>query len=62
MRWQRSHVIPGYERYLARLDRLKIPFRIRLLEGGKWQQPASLGSNPYFRGVVVFLQNPASGR
>jgi hypothetical protein len=56
--YQGRHVIPGYARYLTRLSRLKIPFRIGLLEGGDWQQPANLASNPYFRGFVVFLHNP----
>jgi hypothetical protein len=56
--YQGRNVIPGYERYLSRLDRLKIPFRIELLEDGEWQQPASLASNPYFRGFVVFPHNP----
>jgi hypothetical protein len=56
--YQGRHVIPGYEQYLARLDRLKIPFRIGLLENGDWQQPANLASNFYFRGFVVFLLNP----
>lgn len=60
--YQGRHVIPGYERYLERLDRLKVPFRIGLLEGGEWQQPASLASNRYFHGFVVFLRNPAPGR
>jgi hypothetical protein len=58
--YQGRHVIPGYEQYLTRLDRLKIPFRIGLLEGGEWHQPADLISNPYFRGFVVFLHNPAA--
>ncbi len=57
--YQGRHVIPGYEQYLARLDRLKIPFRIGLLQGGEWQPPANLTSNPYFRGYVVFLRNPS---
>ncbi|HEV2620336.1 MAG TPA: DUF3142 domain-containing protein [Acidobacteriaceae bacterium] len=60
--YQGRHVIPGYEEYVSRLDRLKIPFRIGLLEDGEWQQPASLALNPYFRGFVVFLHNPAGGR
>ncbi|MFT4114497.1 DUF3142 domain-containing protein [Silvibacterium sp.] len=59
--YQGRHVITGYETYLARLDRLKIPFRIGLLEGGEWRQPAGLAGNPYFRGFVVFLENPAAG-
>jgi len=58
--YQGRHVIPGYEQYLARLDRLKIPFRIGLLQDGEWQQPANLASNPYFRGFVVFLRNPGN--
>jgi hypothetical protein len=60
--YQGQHVIPGYEQYLARLDRLKIPFLIGLLQDGEWKQPATLAANPYFRGFVVFLHNPASRR
>ena len=58
--YQGRHVIPGYEQYLTRLNRTKIPFRIGLLEDGVWQQPADLVSNPYFRGFVVFLHNPVA--
>jgi hypothetical protein len=55
--YQGRHVIPGYELYLTKLDRLKIPFRIGLLQGGEWHQSRCLSSNPYFRGFVVFLHN-----
>jgi hypothetical protein len=55
--YQGRHVIPGYERYLARLDRLAMPFRIGLLQGGDWQPPADLAANPWYRGTVVFLVN-----
>lgn len=58
--YQGRHVIPGYERYLAKLDHLKIPFRIGLLQGGEWHDPVNLAANPWFRGFVVFLQNPAN--
>ncbi len=60
--YQGRHIIPGYENYLARLNRLKIPFRIGLLEGGQWRQPSGMTSNPYFRGFVVFLQNSVLSR
>lgn len=53
--YQGRHVIPGYAGYLARLDRLPIPFRVGLLEGGEWRPPATLAANPRFRGYVVFL-------
>jgi hypothetical protein len=55
--YQGRHVIPGYGAYLARLGRLKIPFRIGLLQGGPWQASPGLAANPYFRGYVVFLRN-----
>jgi hypothetical protein len=55
--YQGRHTIPGYERYLGRLGRLRIPFRIGLIQGGDWQAPATLAANPMFRGYVVFLRN-----
>lgn len=56
--YQGRHVIPGYQAYLAKLDRLKLPFRIGLLQGGEWQPAPGLEENPYFRGYVTFLVNP----
>jgi len=55
--YQGRHVIPGYRAYLAKLDRLKLPFRIGLLQGGEWQPTPGLEDNPYFRGYVTFLVN-----
>ncbi len=55
--YQGRHVIPNYEVYVAQLKRMKMPFRIGLLQGGDWRVPADLESNPYFRGYVVFLLN-----
>jgi hypothetical protein len=59
--YQGRHVIPGYEAYLAGLDRLRLPFRIGLLQGGEWSPPPALAEHPWFRGYVVFLLNPADG-
>jgi len=55
--YQGRHVIPGYRDYLARLDRLRMPFRIGLLQGGEWAPPPDLERHPWFRGYVVFLRN-----
>jgi len=55
--YQGRRVIPGYGGYLRNLRRLKVPFRIGLLQGGEWDAPAGLGENPNFRGYVVFLLN-----
>jgi hypothetical protein len=56
--YQGRRVIPGYAGYLARLDRLRIPFRIGLLQGGDWTPPDALARHPFYRGTVVFLVNP----
>ncbi len=58
--YQGRRVIPGYHAYLRRLDRLRVPFRIGLLQGGPWSAPEGLAANPMFRGYVVFLVNPAT--
>jgi hypothetical protein len=55
--YQGRRVIPGYAGYLAALDRVEIPFRIGLLQGGDWEAPDRLAGNPWFRGYVVFLVN-----
>lgn len=57
--YQGRRVIPGYTGYLRNLDRLNVPFRIGLLQGGEWEPPVALAANPAFRGYVVFLQNYA---
>jgi hypothetical protein len=56
--YQGRRVIPGYGAYLAKLGRLKIPFRVGLLQNGEWTPPPDLASNPRFQGYVVFLRNP----
>ncbi|NMD06799.1 MAG: DUF3142 domain-containing protein [Phyllobacteriaceae bacterium] len=55
--YQGRRVIPGYESYLARLDKMRMPFRIGLLQNGDWHAPSSLLQNPWFNGYVVFLLN-----
>ena len=55
--YQGRSTIPGYEAYLAKLARVPVPHKVALVEGGKWQEPAALRSDPLFRGYVVFLVN-----
>jgi hypothetical protein len=49
--------IPGYRDYLAAIARLRLPFKIGIVEGGAWDRAAEgrLASSPFYRGVVVFL-------
>ena len=53
--YQGRATIPGYERYLPTLERLDVPYRIGLIEGGSGTPPADLAQDPQFRGYVVFL-------
>jgi Protein of unknown function (DUF3142) len=56
--YQARATIPGYESYMAGLERLDMPFKIGLVQNGEWKAPAALAKDPDFRGYVVFLVNP----
>jgi hypothetical protein len=53
--YQGRRTIPGYERYMASLARLPLPYKVALVEGGEWREPAVLRRDPEFKGYVVFL-------
>jgi hypothetical protein len=54
--YQGRATVPGYRRYLPALERLAMPYRLGLVEGGEWEPPASLARDPDFKGYVVFLR------
>ncbi len=56
--YQGRSTIPGYRRYLPALERLALPYRLALIEGGAWEPPARLARDPDFMGYVVFLKRP----
>lgn len=56
--YQGRATISGYEAYFARMRGFDIPFRIGLVQDGRWVEPPELKANPAFRGYVVFLVNP----
>ncbi len=53
--YQGKHTIENYPRYLNGLNRLKIPFKIGLVQHGRWQANNSIEKAPYFKGYVIFL-------
>lgn len=53
--YQGRATVGNADRYGAALTRVPIPFRVGLVEGGRWREPPELSSNPRFRGYVVFL-------
>ncbi len=55
--YQGRHTVPGYQAYLASLSRLNMPYKIGLVQHGKWNAPPGLISDPDFKGYVVFLLN-----
>lgn len=56
--YQARTTIPGYEAYFRRLKDFPLPFRVGVVQGGAWREPAGLAAEPNFRGYVVFLVNP----
>ena len=56
--YQGRETIPGYESYFERMRGFGLPFKVGLVEGGRWRAPQGLAAEPNFRGYVVFLVNP----
>ncbi|MGA2217654.1 MAG: hypothetical protein ABSG51_06190, partial [Terracidiphilus sp.] len=56
--YQGRHTIENYSAYLPRVSALKMPFKIGLIQGGNWDAPDYIAESEWFRGYVVFLQNP----
>lgn len=53
--YQGRSTIWGYERYFERMRGFPIPFKVGLVENGRWIEPPALHREPNFRGYVVFL-------
>ena len=56
--YQGRHTIENYSAYLPRVSQLSLPFKIGLIQDGNWDPPSYIATSPWFRGYVVFLQNP----
>ncbi|WP_263058486.1 DUF3142 domain-containing protein [Pectobacterium sp. F1-1] len=58
--YQGRSTITNYAEYLPALLKLALPFRVGLVQNGKWepQWQQRLATSPYYRGEVVFLVNP----
>ncbi|WP_338089991.1 DUF3142 domain-containing protein [Pontixanthobacter luteolus] len=62
--YRETTTIADFGRYLQSAHRLAMPYKIALVEGGAWDEPAGIANDPDFRGYVVFLlpqkrvQNP----
>ncbi|MCU6678136.1 DUF3142 domain-containing protein [Leclercia tamurae] len=62
--YQGRHTVENYQAYLPALSRLRIPFKLGLVQDGKRdvQAEAQLQRSPWYRGTVVFMLNPARGQ
>lgn len=56
--YQGRRTIPGYATYFRHIDKLPIPHKIALIEGGEWTMPRALARDRRFAGYVVFLLKP----
>jgi hypothetical protein len=59
--YQGRETIPGYELYFDRMRDFPIPFKVGLVEDGRWIEPNGLRAEPNFRGYVVFLVKREAG-
>ncbi|WP_353162891.1 DUF3142 domain-containing protein [Acinetobacter guillouiae] len=53
--YQGSTTIPNYQAYLTKASTLKLPYKIGLVQHGKWNQQLKFDTDPNFKGFVVFL-------
>lgn len=55
--YQGRRTIADYPAYLRSLAKLRIPFKIGLVENGAWdwRQGLAVAQSPYYQGAVVFL-------
>ncbi|ANE75285.1 DUF3142 domain-containing protein [Dickeya solani] len=62
--YQGRRTVENYAAYLPALMNLKLPFRLGLVQHGKWdeQWQRRLAASPFYRGEVVFLLNPIPAR
>ncbi len=59
--YQGRHTVTNYQAYLPALSRLRIPFKLGLVQNGN-RDPlaeAQLEKSPWYRGTVVFMLNPS---
>lgn len=58
--YQGRHTVTNYQVYLPALSRLRIPFKLGLVQNGSRdpQAEAQLEKSPWYRGTVVFMLNP----
>ncbi|MTH44786.1 DUF3142 domain-containing protein [Intestinirhabdus alba] len=58
--YQGRRTVADYQKYLPALARLRVPFKLGLVQNGRRdpQAEAQLRRSPWYRGTVVFLLNP----
>ena len=53
--YQHTTTLTDAQQYMQGTRRLRMPYRVALVEGGKWAAQQQLTSDPNFAGYVVFL-------
>ena len=59
--YQGRRTVTNYQAYLPALTRLRIPFKLGLVQNGVRdpQAEAQLSTSPWYRGTVVFMLRPS---
>ena len=53
--YQGTHTIANYASYLKRVSAMQLPYKIGLVQNGRWQDDLTAPRDRYFKGYVVFL-------
>ncbi len=53
--YQGRHTVDNYQSYVKRIEAMKIPYKIGLVQHGQWDDTLHFDSDPNFKGYVVFL-------
>ena len=53
--YQGSNTIPNYQQYLNKVSKLKLAYKIGIVQHGEWNRQLNFKTDPNFKGYVVFL-------
>jgi hypothetical protein len=55
--YKKSETVNNIDLYLHKMEKIQIPFKVGLIEGGSWPLKHPIEQNSHFRGYVIFLRN-----
>lgn len=60
--YKKSETVNNIDLYLHKMEKIQIPFKVGLIEGGSWPLQPPIERNSHFRGYVIFLRNNTNSK